>query len=49
MEWSEKSYKMKLTPVHCCIICREVPRMVLRRFDPWCQREPLKQFAQDEK
>jgi hypothetical protein len=41
--------KMKLTPVHCCIICREVPKIVRRRLLLAFQRDPLKQLAHDEK
>lgn len=37
---------MKLTPVHCCIICSDVPRMVLRRLELDFHSEPLKQAAQ---
>ena len=42
-----KTY-MKFTPVHCCIIWREVPRMVRRRLELAVQREPEKHAAQDE-
>lgn len=41
-----KAY-MKLTPVHCCIIWREVPRMVRRRLERASQRDPEKQAAQE--
>ena len=34
---------MKLTPVHCCIIWSEVPRMVRRRFERASNTEPVKQ------
>ncbi len=37
---------MKLTPVHCCIIWREVPRIVRRRLDFWSVSPPEKQFIQ---
>lgn len=40
---------MKLIPVHCCIICREVPKMVLRRLELDLNREPEKQFIHEPK
>ena len=33
----------------CCIICRLVPRIVLRRLEPGSRRLPLKHAAQEEK
>merc|ERR1711939_152099 len=41
-----KIREIKLTPVHCCIICREVPKIVRRMLEDCLKREPLKQFAQ---
>mgnify|MGYP007026580010 FL=1 len=38
---------MKLTPVHCCIIWSEVPRMVRRRLDWADQIEPVKHAFHD--
>lgn len=37
---------MKLTPVHCCIIWSDVPRMVRRRLDLASQSEPVKHAFQ---
>jgi hypothetical protein len=36
---------MKFTPVHCCIIWRDVPRMVRRKLDDGFLSPPLKQLA----
>lgn len=38
---------MKFTPVHCCIIWSEVPRIVRRRFDAGSKSEPEKHAAHE--
>jgi hypothetical protein len=37
-----------ISTYHCCIICREVPKIVRRMLDFCSQREPLKQFIQED-